>query len=65
MGLELSFERIRRMRRLVFGLGLGQVVVTILVLTAIAVALGLAPDLRAGRRRRAQRVVDGDRHSRC
>ena len=26
MGLELSFERIRRMRRLVFGLGLGQVV---------------------------------------
>ncbi len=43
MGLELSFERIRRMRRLVFGLGLGQVVVTMLVLTAIAAALGLAP----------------------
>ena len=43
MGLELSFERIRRMRRLVFGLGLGQVVGTILVLTAIAAALGLAP----------------------
>ncbi len=40
MGLELSFERLRRMRRLVFGLGLGQVVVTTLVLSAIAWALG-------------------------
>jgi CPA2 family monovalent cation:H+ antiporter-2 len=43
MGLELSFERIRRMRRLVFGLGLSQVVVSILALTGIASALGLAP----------------------
>ena len=43
MGLELSFERMRRMRRLVFGLGLGQVVVTTLALTAAAYALGLAP----------------------
>ena len=43
MGLELSFERLRRMRRLVFGLGLGQVVVTTLVLGAAAWALGLAP----------------------
>jgi CPA2 family monovalent cation:H+ antiporter-2 len=41
MGLELSFERIRRMRRLVFGLGLAQVVVTTLALTAAAYALGL------------------------
>ena len=43
MGLELSFERIRLMRRLVFGLGFGQVVVTILALTAIAAAIGLPP----------------------
>ena len=43
MGLELSFERLRRMRRLVFGLGLSQVVATMLVLTAIALALGLKP----------------------
>ena len=43
MGLELSFERLRRMRRLVFGLGLGQVAVTTFVLTAIAWRLGLKP----------------------
>ena len=43
MGLELSFERLRRMRRLVFGLGLGQVLATTLVLGAAAWALGLAP----------------------
>src|SRR5208283_2929255 len=43
MGLELSFERLRRLRRLVFGLGLGQVVVTTLILSAIAWGLGLAP----------------------
>ncbi len=43
MGLELSFERMRRMRRLVFGLGLAQVVVTTLMLTAAAYGLGLAP----------------------
>ena len=43
MGLELSFERLRRMRRLVFGLGLSQVVATMLVLSAIAWALGLKP----------------------
>ncbi len=43
MGLELSFERLRRMRRLVFGLGLGQVLVTTLVLGAAAWGLGLAP----------------------
>jgi monovalent cation:H+ antiporter-2, CPA2 family len=35
MGLELSFERLRRMRRLVFGLGLAQVVVTALILSAV------------------------------
>ena len=43
MGLELSFERLRRMRRLVFGLGLAQVVVTALILSAAAAAFGLAP----------------------
>ncbi len=43
MGLELSFERMRRMRRLVFGLGLGQVVVTTMALAAAAYGLGLAP----------------------
>ena len=43
MGLELSFERLRLMRRLVFGLGLSQVVATMLVLTAIAWALGVEP----------------------
>ena len=43
MGLELSFERLRRMRRLVFGLGLSQVVVTMLILTGIGWGLGLKP----------------------
>ncbi len=43
MGLELSFERLRRMRRLVFGLGLAQVVVTTAILSALAWGLGLAP----------------------
>jgi CPA2 family monovalent cation:H+ antiporter-2 len=43
MGLELSFERLRRTRRLVFGLGLGQVVITTLALGAVAWALGLPP----------------------
>jgi monovalent cation:H+ antiporter-2, CPA2 family len=42
MGLELSFERLRRMRHLVFGLGLAQVVVTILILGAAAWGLGLS-----------------------
>ena len=41
MGLELSFARLRRMRRFVFGLGLSQVAVTMLVLTAIGLGLGL------------------------
>jgi K+:H+ antiporter len=42
MGLELSFARLRRMRHLVFGLGLAQVVVTTLVLGAAAWGLGLS-----------------------
>jgi CPA2 family monovalent cation:H+ antiporter-2 len=43
MGLELSFERLRRMRHLVFGLGLAQVVATALILGAAAWGLGLGP----------------------
>ena len=43
MGLELSFERLRRMRRLVFGLGLTQVVLTTLILSALAWGFGLSP----------------------
>ena len=42
MGLELSFERLRRMRHLVFGLGFAQVVMTTLILAAAAWRLGLA-----------------------
>jgi monovalent cation:H+ antiporter-2, CPA2 family len=40
MGLELSFERLTSMRRLVFGLGLSQVVVTSLIIGGAALALG-------------------------
>jgi monovalent cation:H+ antiporter-2, CPA2 family len=43
MGLELSLERLRRMRHLVFGLALAQVVLTTLVLAAAAWRLGLSP----------------------
>jgi CPA2 family monovalent cation:H+ antiporter-2 len=43
MGLELSFERLRRMRHLVFGLGFAQVVVTMLILAAAGWRLGLSP----------------------
>jgi CPA2 family monovalent cation:H+ antiporter-2 len=43
MGLELSFERLKRMRHLVFGLGLTQVVATALVLGLLAWRAGLAP----------------------
>jgi monovalent cation:H+ antiporter-2, CPA2 family len=42
MGLELSFERLRRMRHLVFGLGFAQVVVTTLILGAAGWRLGLS-----------------------
>jgi len=43
MGLELSFERLTRMRRLVFGLGGAQVVLSALLLAAIAFELGQPP----------------------
>jgi monovalent cation:H+ antiporter-2, CPA2 family len=40
MGLELSFERLSRMRRLVFGLGLSQVLLCSLLIALAALALG-------------------------
>jgi CPA2 family monovalent cation:H+ antiporter-2 len=40
IGLELSFERLVTMRRLVFGLGLGQVALSAGVIGAVAYALG-------------------------
>jgi monovalent cation:H+ antiporter-2, CPA2 family len=43
MGLELSFERLTRMRRLVFGLGGAQVVLSALLLGGIAFELGQPP----------------------
>jgi monovalent cation:H+ antiporter-2, CPA2 family len=43
MGLELSFERLTRMRRLVFGLGAAQVVLSSVLLGAIAFGLGQPP----------------------
>jgi CPA2 family monovalent cation:H+ antiporter-2 len=42
IGLELSFERLMTMRRLVFGLGTLQVVITLAVLAVLAVAFGYA-----------------------
>ncbi len=41
IGLELSFERLNIMRRLVFGLGGLQVVLSLIAIAACAVALGL------------------------
>ncbi|WP_119268405.1 cation:proton antiporter domain-containing protein [Taklimakanibacter deserti] len=43
IGIELSFERLITMRRLVFGLGGLQMLVTTIVLTSIGLWLGLAP----------------------
>ena len=43
MGLELSLERLKRMRRLVFGLGFAQVALSTLLLGALALALGRPP----------------------
>jgi monovalent cation:H+ antiporter-2, CPA2 family len=43
VGLELSFERLKRMRRLVFGFGLAQVVASTLALGGLAYALGETP----------------------
>ncbi len=43
IGLELSFERLMTMRRLVFGLGAAQVLISSSVIALLAVALGIAP----------------------
>jgi len=43
IGLEISWERLRLMRKLVFGLGAAQVIGCSLVLAAIAAALGQPP----------------------
>ncbi|HEY1940569.1 MAG TPA: cation:proton antiporter [Roseiarcus sp.] len=43
IGLELSFERLARMRRLVFAFGFAQVAVSTLALGAVAYALGQKP----------------------
>jgi CPA2 family monovalent cation:H+ antiporter-2 len=50
IGLELSFDRLRTMRRLVFGFGLLQVVVTTLAIGAVALAFNraLGPSLVIG-----------------
>lgn len=47
IGLELSLERLWRMRRLVFGLGTGQVVVTAVLIAAIAASFGNSPQAAA------------------
>jgi CPA2 family monovalent cation:H+ antiporter-2 len=47
IGLELSLERLRVMRRLVFGLGLLQFVLSAGAIAAIAYALGASPILAA------------------
>ncbi len=43
IGLELSWERLRAMRRLVFGLGAAQVAVSAAVIGAVAMWLGQSP----------------------
>jgi CPA2 family monovalent cation:H+ antiporter-2 len=43
IGLELSFERLMTMRRLVFGLGALQVILSATAIAAIAVEFGVAP----------------------
>ncbi|MFX9665134.1 cation:proton antiporter, partial [Acinetobacter baumannii] len=43
IGLELSYERLMTMRRLVFGLGLGQVAFGAAAIGAVAIAYGQPP----------------------
>jgi CPA2 family monovalent cation:H+ antiporter-2 len=47
IGLELSFERIRTMRRLIFGLGLAQIVVSGAAIAGAAALLGQPPGAAA------------------
>jgi CPA2 family monovalent cation:H+ antiporter-2 len=45
IGLEVSFERLWALRRLVFGLGLAQIAVTAAVIGTLTFALGAAPSV--------------------
>ncbi|MCA3278191.1 MAG: cation:proton antiporter [Roseomonas sp.] len=47
IGLELSFERLKAMRRLVLGLGGLQLAITFTVLALIALAIGFTPGIAA------------------
>jgi CPA2 family monovalent cation:H+ antiporter-2 len=47
IGLELSWERLRLLRRYVFGLGALQVGLSLAVIAAVAMALGLSPPAAA------------------
>ena len=47
IGIELSWERLRVLRRLVFGLGAAQVTVSAAILGAIAYGLGMPPSAAA------------------
>lgn len=44
IGLELSFERLRALRRLVFGLGASQVIVSASLIAAAAMYYGISPE---------------------
>ena len=63
MGLELSFERLRRMRRLVFGLGLAQVVGATLWFWRPSPGVSAVAAVGAGDRRGLVDVLDRNRHS--
>lgn len=43
IGLELTFERLKLLRRLIFGLGTAQMLATTFVLSMIGLAMGLTP----------------------
>ena len=47
IGLELSFERLKAMRRLVLGLGGLQLAISFVVISVIALAFGLTPQIAA------------------
>ncbi|MBV9078940.1 MAG: cation:proton antiporter [Methylobacteriaceae bacterium] len=47
IGIELSFERLRTLRRLVFGLGTAQVLLSAALIGALALAAGLPPPVAA------------------
>lgn len=47
IGLELSFERLKAMRRLVLGLGGLQLAISFVVISLIALAFGLTPQIAA------------------